>query len=74
MTEVEKISAEAVRKRLKLHIEQNYNNQRHFAASMGYCDAYVSQALSGRRPLPATWLVLIGVSRLIETTYYGPVV
>lgn len=68
----ERISEAEVRRRLKRYVECNYSCQKDFARAHGCSGAYISQALSGRNKIPAKWLALIGVSRLVEVSYYGP--
>lgn len=64
--------AEVVR-RIKLHIRDKHGSQHEFAKSMQVSDAYVSQVLGGKRHMPAEWLRLIGVARVIEVKYLGGV-
>lgn len=58
-------------RRLKRHIQNVHGSQRGFAKSVQVSDAYVSAVLTGKTRLPAEWLSLIGVSRMITVTYFG---
>ena len=66
------LTEEEVRKKFESFIRDHFGAAKDFAASQKCSPAYVSQVLSGTRKMPAKWLTLIGVSRLVVVAYYGP--
>jgi hypothetical protein len=65
------ITEAEVRKKFESFIRDHFGTAKDFAAAQKCSPAYVSQAITGARKFPAKWLPFIGVSRLVEVTYYA---
>lgn len=58
-----------VLKRLYLFILDHHGSQKDFAKAVSASQPYVCEVLKGRKAVPAKWLSLIGVCRLVEVSY-----